>query len=345
MPLILTNFRSLRPPHLLSQEAILDWIAKAHTHAAKESSLYPVLREKLLRLGAGPGKIEERGVTMTDCLHENWDEMTTQSGSFAKRMQFYDQAVTAIFDTFYEETSLPAHLVHVTCTGYVSPSGAQKVVSKKEAKTAVTHAYHMGCYAALPAIRMVQGLQGSVDIVHTELCALHMDPTTHDTEQLVVQALFADGFIKYSVASEGPGLEVVLLQEEIIPGSSWAMSWGCEDWGLKMRVAKEVPVLIARALPSFLEKLSLDPERALFAIHPGGPKIIDQVAKILNLQAWQTEHSRAILKSCGNMSSATLPHIWESMLKDPKVQHGTPILSLAFGPGLTLSGGVFVCRR
>jgi predicted naringenin-chalcone synthase len=40
------------------------------------------------------------------------------------------------------------------------------------------------------------------------------------------------------------------------------------------------------------------------------------------------------------MSSATLPHIWQEILRSPEVCHGDLIVSLAFGPGLTLSGAV-----
>jgi predicted naringenin-chalcone synthase len=41
------------------------------------------------------------------------------------------------------------------------------------------------------------------------------------------------------------------------------------------------------------------------------------------------------------MSSATLPHVWMRLLDDPAVAPGTPILSLAFGPGLTICAAVF----
>jgi len=63
--------------------------------------------------------------------------------------------------------------------------------------TEVIHAYHMSCYASLPTIRLAAGLvatgKSRVDIVHTEMCTLHMDPSQHLPEQLVVQTLFADG--------------------------------------------------------------------------------------------------------------------------------------------------------
>lgn len=68
-------------------------------------------------------------------------------------------------------------------TGYLSPSAAQLLVVEKgwQQRTRVTHAYHMGCYAALPAIRIGSGFLTStthlgyrVDIAHTEL--LHLAP-------------------------------------------------------------------------------------------------------------------------------------------------------------------------
>ncbi len=238
----------------------------------------------------------------------------------------------------------------MTCTGYVSPSGAQRIVAHRGfgKRSTVTHAYHMGCYASIPALRMGVTLpSSSVDIVHTELCGLHMNPLLHQTEQLVVQSLFADGFIKYSVNKKSGPFQILALHEEIIPDSYESMSWRMEEWGMRMTIAKEVPVLISRALPSFLEKLLPDQKKikeALFAIHPGGPKIISQVGQILKLEEEQLAHSQEILRSCGNMSSATLPHIWESIANDKKVKSGTQVVSLAFGPGLTVSGALFEKR-
>ena len=79
---------------------------------------------------------------------------------------------------------------------------------------------------------------------------------------------------------------------------------------------------------------------AVFAIHPGGPRIIDEIAEHLGLRPDQVQASNAILRDCGNMSSATLPHVWQAILADEAVPSGTLIVSLAFGPGLTISGAL-----
>src|SRR5262249_30870614 len=152
--------------------------------------------------------------------------------------------------------SPPDDLIHVTCTGYASPSGAQKLVAARGwgETTTVTHAYHMGCYGSIPALRMARGFNavkgGRVDIVHTEICSLHVNPSLHNAGQLVTHSLFADGFIKYSSArnAEGPSLKVLALQEEILPDTAQMMTWKAMNWSFEMALSKEIPVQITRAL-------------------------------------------------------------------------------------------------
>lgn len=376
MELCLKDFEVVRPQFEKKQEAILNWIVRAHAASERrhtnatdeESRAFSIeLKEKLFKLGLGEEKIQKRGFQIDDCHHENWEEMEIYNvedapeGYFlSKRMEFYEKASSLMFETLYpKEVSLPPHLVHVTCTGYVAPSPAQKLVSKRSQgpSTMVTHAYHMGCYGSIPAIRMGMGHafaeKKPTDIVHTEFCSLHMNPNLHTTEQLVVQSLFADGVIKYRVCEvdDSPSLQILAVLEEVIQDSSDKMTWICNDWGFKMTIAKEVPVLIRNNLSGYLERLAkkagVDPsqlESATYAIHPGGPKIIEQIAKSLSLSDEQIEHSKAILKECGNMSSATLPHVWERMIRDEKVPEGELIVSLAFGPGLSISGALFQKR-
>jgi predicted naringenin-chalcone synthase len=62
---------------------------------------------------------------------------------------------------------------------------------------------------------------------------------------------------------------------------------------------------------------------------------------LLHLDDTQITHSRAVLFERGNMSSATLPHVWERISQDDQIKPGTLIVSLAFGPGLTMAGTLF----
>jgi len=197
-------------------------------------------------------------------------------GMRARTKSFSRIASRALVRLFVEVESPPRQLIHVTCTGYESPSAAQLLVAAKGwgSQTPVTHAYHMGCYAALPAVRIGAGFNalerqssgaGStdarVDIVHTELCSLHLQPLRHEAEQLVIQSLFADGHIAYSVFADGafigpdPGLAILSQAEWIMPDSADSMAWFCSDSGMEMVLTREVPEKIARSISSFVAAL------------------------------------------------------------------------------------------
>lgn len=190
----------------------------------------------------------------------------------------------------------------------------------------------------------------SVDLVHTELCSLHMNPEDPTLEQMVIQSLFADGCIAYRISHEPPakGLKVLSLYEELIPNTAEAMEWMVSDWGMKMTLSKDVPTMVGNCIRDltlrWLEQRGFDisfiQKNALFAVHPGGPKIIDQVMHNLELREGQVAASRKLLKNRGNMSSATLPHLWQEIVADDSIPSGTPIVSFAFGPGLTVCAGL-----
>ncbi len=384
---MLGHFRALRARHLPTQAQTLDWLAHAHARAEAqlaafegrpfdEHSFFERMKHRLARFGCDSSQIATRGHELEDCSHLDWDRMlvyrlneaASGAGMSARTKVFGSIAGHALQKLFVEVDAAPRHLIHVTCTGYEAPSAAQLLVAAKNwgQRTSVTHAYHMGCYAALPAVRIATGLAAQpggqparggddarVDVVHTELCSLHLNPLRHDPEQLVIQSLFADGCIAYSVWDEAPpprrdSLLAVLSQVEwIVPDSAESMAWFCSDFGMEMTLARDVPAKIGEALVPFVERLLAEAgersdasERAVFAIHPGGPKIVDQVATTLRLADVQVAFSRAVLLERGNMSSATLPHVWQAIAKSPSVYDGQLVISLAFGPGLTLSGAV-----
>ena len=90
---------------------------------------------------------------------------------------------------------------------------------------------------------------------------------------------------------------------------------------------------------------SLDFEREkdamIFAIHPGGPAILNQIRGRLGIEESAVAMSRRVLYEHGNMASATAPHIWKLIVDSPDIPPGSKILSMAFGPGLTVIGALF----
>lgn len=359
MLMYLSNFERIRPPFEKTQNDTLEWLVNAHAMAEGNNGEFrQKVKERLAHVGCKAEHIEKRGYVLADFSHSNWEEMQVyrlhekSSGmDLSVRAKVFEEEADKIFEQYYPEGSLaPDDLIHVSCTGYVSPSPAQKIISKRGfgQNTTVTHAYHMGCYGSIPAIRMGKGFlsasptKSRIDIVHTEICSLHVNPSLHETDQLVSQSLFADGFMKYSISPKTPlpSLKVLNLREEIIPDSTEAMTWNVMGWGFQMSLAKEVPVYITRYLVPFLERLAPNETNLLFAVHPGGPKILNYVQKICGLSDATMRFSYGVLRKYGNMSSATLPHIWQEILEDESIVNGTKIVSLAFGPGLTIAGAL-----
>lgn len=326
------------------------------------------------RFGCSPKDIGFRASELHDFQHFSWEEMSIfnlhespRGRTLEARNEFFANTARRVVERFYDdETKPPADLVHVTCTGYASPSAIQQLVSHRGwgERTQTTQVYHMGCYAAIPALRITAGLllrpreerAARADIIHTELCTLHLNPLDHSPEQFVVQSLFADGHIRYSMTTDEetsraigrPGFEILAVREEMVPDSLTDMTWVLSDFGFRMTLSREVPHRIAAGLPGFLARLLRQGgknddnwKEMIFAIHPGGPKIIDGVQELLGLRDQQTSASRALLFERGNMSSATLPHIWARIAEDENIPAGTLIVSLGFGPGLTIAGALF----
>lgn len=377
----LNEFHIEMPKNRVKQDDLLTWIIKCHQLAESNSntseSIDAALIEKLFqRYAVKSSQISQRYLESDDILSEQFEKNEIykvsleqkQGASIAERAHFFSTRAFEVFKRFYNvsvKSRRPNHLIHVSCTGYVSPSAAQKIVTEEnwDQPTDITHAYHMGCYAAMPAVRLAKSLvlaeskapgEFTADIVHNEMCGLHMNPAVQTPEQMVIQTLFADGHIKYTATTQkvphGKNLKINAILEKVVPNSEEDMSWSPAPWGMQMNLSREVPNKIKLEIKKFSEELFRKAElsyaeamNSVFAIHPGGPKIIDSVQEVFELKPSQILESKKVLFEHGNMSSATLPHVWnEILLKNYPV--GTKVISYAFGPGLTLFGSVFeVC--
>ncbi len=119
------------------------------------------------------------------------------------------------------------------------------------------------------------------------------------------------------------------------------MTWTVTDHGFRMGLSAKVPDVLARhvekAAGELLGRHGLDVDDvAGWAIHPGGPRIVNVVAEKLGLRADQTAASHEILDTRGNCSSATVPLVLQQLRRNAQLRPGDPVLAMAFGPGLTL---------
>jgi alkylresorcinol/alkylpyrone synthase len=122
------------------------------------------------------------------------------------------------------------------------------------------------------------------------------------------------------------------------------MSWQVTDLGFRMGLHARVPDVLARhVVPLVHDLLAADgleiADVTAWAVHPGGPRILDVVANGLGLGEADLAASRNTLAEHGNCSSPTVLLTLSDLLKRPDGLGG-PAVALAFGPGLTLYGAL-----
>lgn len=273
------------------------------------------------------------------------------------------------------------HLVLTSCTGFFAPGPDVLLLEALglPATTQRTIVGFMGCYAQFAALKLVdQIVRADPDAVvlsiAVELCSLHYQRTP-TIETLISNCLFGDGAAATVFARAGrfskPKADVLATHSAISPDTTRNMSWRIGDQGFVMTLDSQVPVIVEREAPRFVESLlrrgDTRPEDvARWAVHPGGTKIVGAVQSALGLEAAAVASAHDVLRRFGNMSSATIIFVLEAELArragqpgDPGQgqrgaaraaagrggagRSGDPLVALGFGPGLTMEGAVLRC--
>lgn len=241
------------------------------------------------------------------------------------------------------------HLVTVSCTGFAAPGFDVALVNDlgMSPEVARTHVGFMGCHGALNGLRVAHAFAADpgarVLVCSVELCSLHYH-YGWDPSKVIANALFADGAAAAVGVPDGShGWRLVANGSHLIPEAAAAMTWTVGDHGFGMTLSKKIPEVIAKNLRGWLDGWLGRHGRRLadvktWAVHPGGPKILDAVAGALHLPDGALWASREVLAEYGNMSSATGLFI----LKRLQDRGATgPCVALGFGPGLNVEAALF----
>lgn len=241
------------------------------------------------------------------------------------------------------------HLVVASCTGFMAPGLDQHIIEMTGISPTVerTVVGFMGCYAAVNSLRLAHHIVRStpnarVLVVTLELCTLHFQ-RTGDLEKLLSMLLFGDGAAAALVTADPLGIALTDFRATTIAGSADAITWRIGDQGFDMHLGGEVPARIGEALTYELARNhetgilrdQLPTDVDLWAVHAGGRTILDAVERAFALPSTALQHSRDVLRDCGNMSSATLMFVLARLIAQGTLQPGGEQgLGLAFGPGL-----------
>ncbi len=280
------------------------------------------------------------------------------------------RASSAALDAAAVDPAAITHLVTVCCTGFQAPGFDLDLIQALPlaADVARTQVGFMGCHGALNGLRVAHAFaqadaSARVLLCALELCSLHQQLGWHP-ERVVANALFADGAAATVLAADGPpaaGAEsgagvgpgqvtmpvappwrLLASGSTVLPDSADAMAWTIGDHGFEMGLSPRVPALIAARLAPWLDGwlAARGLDRAAigsWALHPGGPRLLEAVRDCLGLPASAIEPSTAVLREYGNISSATILFILDRLRL---AGAPLPCVALAFGPGLCVEAAL-----
>src|ERR671926_1711859 len=230
-----------------------------------------------------------------------------------------------------------------TCTGYATPGLDIRLAGDLGMPPGLQRLFvgHMGCYAAVPGLAAVSDFVTArcrpAVLLCLELTSLHVQPGVADLEQVVTHALFSDAAAAVVVEpGAGWGRRLAGVVARTDPSTADHMTWDVTDLGFRMGLSPRVPDVLARHVGDVVDELlggaGLRVEDvAGWAVHPGGPRILDVVRDHLELTEEQLAPSRSVLAEHGNCSSATVLLVLEEF-----ADVDGPVVAMAFGPGLTL---------
>ena len=249
------------------------------------------------------------------------------------------------------------HIITVSCTGMYAPGLDIEIINelKLPANTLRTSVNFMGCYAAINALRIADYIcksdkNATVLLVCVELCTIHFQKTKGE-DAVLSNALFADGAAAMLVSNNNEvgklSLAIETMYSEIINTGQKDMAWHINDFGFEMVLSSYVPEIIRGGIRKLCDKLLENiqikiADISFFAIHPGGKKILEVIEKELSVPKVLNQFAYNILSNYGNMSSPTVLFVLKELMESIKpVDEGKNILSLAFGPGLTMESALF----
>ena len=272
-----------------------------------------------------------------------------RSGSFpstAKRMELYRQFAPELMRRALdrlclseEERKRIRHVIVTSCTGFYAPGLDFDAVDYLglDASVERTMIGFMGCYAAMNALKQARHIvrsqpADSVLVINLEICTLHLQQS-QDLGEVLSFLVFGDGCAASLVSARECGVELVSFRAIRLENTADLITWNIGDQGFDMVLSGQVPAAVGQALEAHRDDFLRDGSVTLWAVHPGGRSVLDAVEEALALPAEALKASRDVLRRYGNMSSATVMFVLESMLRTAGA--GERGCAMAFGPGLT----------
>ncbi|BDB43149.1 MULTISPECIES: type III polyketide synthase [Mycobacterium] len=336
--------------------------------AARVAELFddPEQRQRIPRIYQKT-RIDTRQMAV-DPLNPEFGAFRRDPATIRDRMNmFFDHAVPLAVDVSRRALAdLPygadeiGLLVFVTSTGFIAPGVDVAVVKELGLSRSISRVVvnFMGCAAAMNAVRIAATYVRAHPsmkalVVCIELCSVNA-VFADDINDVVIHSLFGDGCGALVIGASQvrqllPQGSVVIRSSftQLLDGAEDGIVLGVNHNGITCELSENLPDYIYRGVEPVVAEVLRDNGLAksdidLWAIHPGGPKIIEQSVRSLGIAAERAAQSWEVLARFGNMLSVSLIFVLESMVR--QAESAKPIstgVAFAFAPGVTVEGILF----
>ncbi|QDT30863.1 type III polyketide synthase [Thalassoglobus polymorphus] len=357
MPLSILGMGTALPETTVTQDEslrIAQLLAEGHPELIDTlSRLYPKTTIQQRHVVHDPIMLKNL-LSKAEIANQEADEIRSNGGPGTfHRLQLVDKAAGPLAAEAalkaLEEAGLSAadvtHLVTVSSTAGSAPGFDSALIESIGLSKHVerTNVGMMMCQAAMNGLRVSNAFASSetdavVLMVSLEICSAHYDLQPMP-KKLVTNAIFADGAAAVVGTSRPTSdWQVDLSRGYLLNNERDNLRVAFGDQGLDIRLSTKVPLLIEDKLGDWVKGwlnesgMKLSDIRS-WAIHPGGPKILEAASASLGITRQDIQDSWDVLSDVGNMSSPTVLFILDRLRKR---NAELPCVAIAFGPGLTI---------
>ncbi|TDC81873.1 type III polyketide synthase [Actinomadura sp. 7K507] len=238
-------------------------------------------------------------------------------------------------------------IIYVSCTGFLMPSLTAWLINTMGFRydTRQIPIAQLGCAAGGAAINRAQEFcaahpESNVLIVACELCSLCYQPGDDAVGSLLSDGLFGDAVAAAVVrGSGGVGVALERNSSYLIPDTEEWISYAVRDTGFHFQLDRRVPGTMEPLAP-VLRELAANHgwdvrNLGFYIIHAGGPRILDDLAKFLDVDRENFRYSWATLTEYGNIASAVVFDALRRLFDDDLLRTGATGVIAGFGPGIT----------
>ncbi len=327
------------PEHVITMEETLELARRRHT----EHPQLPLA----LRL------IENTGVRTRHIVQPI--EETLKHPGFEDRNKVYEREaksrVPAVVQRALDDAELLTTdidvIIYVSCTGFMMPSLTAWLINEMgfDSTTRQIPIAQLGCAAGGAAINRAHDFctaypEANALIVACEFCSLCYQPTDLGVGSLLCNGLFGDGIASAVVRGQGgTGVRLERNGSYLIPKTEEWIMYDVKATGFHFLLDKRVPATmepLAPALKGLAGEHGWDAaDLDFYIVHAGGPRILDDLSKFLQVDPHAFRFSRATLTEYGNIASAVVLDALRRLFDEGGAEEGARGLLAGFGPGIT----------